>query len=266
MVRNLMEHILRGTSAVVSGGPKMGKTTLLQQTSAALIEKVKTVSVDVSAFPSADPPRVIPDGPDPVILLLDGCEALLPDPMLFLQNVIRTSTSSGENGRVVVWAGDMSWGEWAMAHRSDFGLSIRYYPLVLLPPKEARAVLKYSLSKEVTPDEIERSVEKAGGHPYILSHVLEEDEGRFDGLFSSLWETAASSTERCVLAHLIEVGSWVHLEDLEDDTGGRPPKKCLDRLATLGLIHRTIVEGAAAAKIVSPLLVDWARRVGLSLS
>jgi hypothetical protein len=105
VVENLRGHLLQGTSAVVAGGPKMGKSTLLQQTSAALIPKVKTLTVDVSGDPSADPARFIPDDPDPGILLLDGCEALLPDPMPFLHDIVRMSTPSGENRKVVVWAG-----------------------------------------------------------------------------------------------------------------------------------------------------------------
>jgi hypothetical protein len=260
VVQNLLNHLLRGTSAVVAGGPKMGKTTLLHQASAGLSESLKTVYIDLSRDRPDDPARSIPGGPDSVILLLDGCEALLPDPMPFVNNIARMFTPSEKNRRAVVWAGGVLWGEWAMAHRSDFGRPIRFYPLVLLPPKEARPFLKDSLLKEPTPAELKRLLERAGGHPYLLSRVLEKDGGRDDAFFSTLWRAAESPMERFLLTELVRAGSWVRLEELKDAVGARPPKKVLDHLATLGVINRTLIEGAAAVKIVSPIFGEWVRR------
>ena len=59
---------------------------------------------------------------------------------------------------------------------------------------------------------------------------------------------------------LIEAGSRVLLQDLKGETGKRVSKAVLDRLAIIGLINRTLVDGAAVATTVSPLLGDWGRR------
>lgn len=260
VVQNLLHHLLRGTSAVVVGGPKMGKTTLLLQAAAGLTQTVKSVSVDLSSGPPNDPGTFSLDDSGSVILLLDGCEGLLPEPAPFVKEIARMLTPSGKNNRAVVWAGGLAWGEWAMAHRSEFGRPFRFYPLVLLPPKEAYPVLNDSLLNEATPAKLGRLVERAGGHPFLLSRGVELEDGRYASFFSELWEAADRPFERFVLTQLIEAGTWVRLEDLMDAAGGRPPKKVLDRLTTLGIIDRTLVEGAAAVKIVSPLFCDWARR------
>ena len=261
VVRNLRDHLVDGTSAIVAGGPGMGKTTLLKQTAATLIEEAAPVLIDLQTDKPGNPARRIPGGRDPVVLLLDGCEALLPDPAVFLKRIVRASVPSGRNVRGIVWAGGMAWGEWAMTHRPEFGGPVRFYPLVVLSPKEARPFLKSRLPEVVPSAEIERLLELAGGHPYLLSRVLGKADLECDAFFSELWN-AAGLEEQDLLNRLIEAGSWVFLEDLKIKTGGRFPKKVLDRLANLGLIIRTLVDGAAAVKTISPLLGDWARKKG----
>ena len=261
VVRNLRDHLVDGTSAILYGGPGMGKTTMLQQTAAVLFKEAAPVLVDLHTDKPGDPARRMPGGRDPVVLLLDGCEVLLPDPAVFLKRIVLGSVPSGRNIRGIVWAGGMAWGEWAMTHRSEFGGPVRLYPLVVLPPKESRPFLKSRLPEEMPSTEIERLLELAGGHPYLLSRVLGEADLECDAFFSELWKTAGPK-ERDLLNELFEAGSWVSLEDLKIKSGGRFPKKVLDRLASLGLIIRTLVDGAAAVKIVSPLLGNWVIKKG----
>ena len=264
LVRNLLDHLSQGTSAVVAGGPGMGKTTLLQQTARSMLDGVCSVSIDLRKNQPGDIAQRIPNGRDPVILLLDSCEVLLPDPLPFVNEIFHLCSQSGRNVPAMVWAGAVPWGEWAMANRSEFSGPIRYYPLIVLPPKEARPFLRHHLPKEVSSSEIERLLDIAGGHPYLLSQMLKQADVKCDSFFAELWNAAGSLTEHAVLNHLIQAEAWVPLVDLRDEDGDKLPKSILDRLAILGLINRTLVEGEAAAKAISPLLGDWARRTGHS--
>ena len=264
LVRNLLDHLGKGVSAVVAGGPGMGKTTLLQQTARSIVDGVTPVSINLLKNQPHDLAKRIPNGRDPVILLLDSCEVLLPDPSPFVNETLHLCSQSGRNVPAIVWAGGVPWGEWAVANRSEFSDPIRYYPLIALPPKEARPFLRYHLPKEISSSELERLLDLAGGHPYLLSQVLEPADVKCDFFFAELWNAAGSPTEHAVLIQLIEAGSWVPLEDLRNENGDKPPKSILDRLAILGLINRTLVDGGAAAKVISPLLGHWVRRTGLS--
>jgi len=244
---------------VVAGGPKMGKTTLLQQVAGGLLDVIRPVGADLLRYPIPDLKKFLSPGRKPVILFLDGCEALLPEPSSFLRQAHRLTKSMNRSVRALVWAGGVAWGEWAMAHRPEFGHSIRYYPLGVLPPKEARPLLIQCLPERTPSSEMERLLDLSGGHPYLLRALLEGQEIHSDGFFAELWKAASSPSEQAILSQLVSAGSWVHLEDLRDGMGGKPPKAILDRLAILGLIIRTLVDGAAAVRIVSPLLLDWAR-------
>lgn len=262
VVRNLLDHLAMGGSAVVAGGPKMGKTTFLQQTAGSLIHTLKPVLIDLARGAPPDPAGILPDRKDPLVLLMDGCESLLPNPTPFLNRVIQVSKRFGKHVRGHVWSGSVAWGEWAMAHRSEFGNPIRYYPLIALPPKEARPFLRNRLRADVPPPELERLLELSGGHPYLLSRMVEQPDGDSDPFFMALWNGLESPAERDVMARLIGAGSWVFLHDLKNASGGKTPKALLTRLAILGLINRTLVDGAAAARPVSPLLGEWVRRTG----
>jgi len=103
-------------------------------------------------------------------------------------------------------------------------------------------------------------VELSGGHPYLLARMVEGPKRDFDLFFAELWNAAPGPAERGVVTQLIEAQSWVPLQDVRDGAGGSAPKNLLDRLAVTGLISRTLVDGAAVAGAVSPLLGNWARR------
>jgi hypothetical protein len=252
MARNLLGHLIDGKSAIVVGGPAMGKTTLLRQVAeeiaAHAAQPVMPVMIDLTTDTLTDLERRLsdrpggPGGPNPVsllpaILLIDGCERLLPDPSTLVHQV--ASKVVGPSLRAAVWAGGINWGEWAMGHRSEFGSPIRYYPLIVLPPKEARPFLKRHWSADVPSSELEWVVELSGGHPYLLSRMAGQPTRNFDAFFTTLWDIAGSPAERHVLMQLIEAGSWVLLQELHNEAGGSVPKAVLDRLAIVGLINRT---------------------------
>jgi len=268
-VKNLLGHLGTGSSAVVTGGPRMGKTTFLQQIAAAAAGAFHPVTIDLATVPRPDPAHGMPNGPNggaparlPVILLIDGCERLLPDPAPFITEISEAARQSGAPLAGAVWSGDARWGEWAMANRTAFTGPIRYYPLIVLPPKEARLFLKRHWSEDVPASELEWVMELSGGHPYLLARMVEGPKRDFDLFFAELWSAADSPAERDVITRLVQAKAWVGLQDLKDDTGGCVPKSVLDRLAVVGLINRTLVDGAAAATAVSPLLGDWVRRTG----
>ena len=254
--KNLLGHLLKGTSAIIAGGPRMGKTTFLQQTAAEALQKAQPVYIDLLREKLPDLDKQIPDSKKPVILLLDNCDTLLPDPSPLLQHV----SQFGKQLRATVWTGRVRWGEWAMARKTEFQYPIRYYPLIVLPPKEARPYIKHHLPADVPAAQVEQLIDLSRGHPYLLSRIVAQREGDLDGFFADLWKAVDSPTEHHVLKQLIEAGSWVLLHDLKDKAGKRVSKAVLDRLAIIGLINRTLVDGAAVATTVSPLLGDWVRR------
>lgn len=260
VVRNLRDHLLEGKSAIVWGGPKIGKTTFLEQMDEALSPGIIPVRIDLAKEGTSDPVQSIPDGRDPVILLLDNCESLLPDPSTCIGR-LRGMTAEGRRPlRGIVWAGALPWGEWAMGHRSQFGSAMRYYPLIVLPPREAAVFLKQHLPEDIPSSEQKRILDLTGGHPYLLSRRVEQKEPDCSSFFDDLWKAADRPADHYVLMRLMEAGSWVFLENLRDDAGGKVPKETLDRLAISGLIVRTLVDGMAAARIVSPLIGEWVRR------
>jgi hypothetical protein len=267
MVKNLLDHLRAGSSAVVAGGPRMGKSTFLRQIETAADGVFHPVSIDLAAEPHVDLAQRLPDegGPSsvpPAIFLIDGCEQLLPDPLPFLEQMHRSALRPGTPPAGTVWSGDPHWGEWAMANRPAFNGPTRYYPLIVLPPKEARLFLKRHWSADVPSSELEWVVELSGGHPYLLAQMVEGPKRDFDEFFAKLWKAADSQAERHILAQLIEAATWVPLHELKDETGANAPKTLLDRLAVSGLINRTLVDGAAVVALVSPLFADWARRTG----
>ena len=262
IVRNLLGPLTAGTSAVVMGGPKMGKTTFLQQVSESLSSKFQTLLIDLKINQPSDLSQKIPNTKDPVILLLDACETLLPDPSPFLNQIIQSPRKLGAKICGTVWAGGVDWGEWAMAHMAEFISPIRFYPLILLPPKEARPLLENHLHEKIPSSKLQQLLDLAGGHPFLLSGMVKPGKRDFDTFFLELWNAVEKPSERRILIQLIEAGSWVFLQDLKNETGDQVDKGILDRLAILGLIDRTLIDGAAAAKAVSPLLGDWAIHTG----
>ena len=262
VVRNLLDPLTAGTSAVVMGGPKMGKTTFLHQTAESLSHRVQPILIDLKIDQPSDLSHKIPDTKDPVILLLDGCETLLPDPSPFLNQIIQSPRKLGAKICGTVWAGGVDWGEWAMAYMGEFISPIRFYPLILLPPKEARPFLENHLPKKIPSSKLQQLLDLAGGHPFLLSGMVKKAKEDYDSFFMELWNAVEKPSERRILIQLIEAGSWVFLQDLKNETGDQVDKGVLDRLAILGLIDRTLIDGAAATKVVSPLLGDWAIRTG----
>jgi hypothetical protein len=111
---------------------------------------------------------------------------------------------------------------------------------------------------------VERLLDLSGGHPYLLKRLLEDPKPDCDGFFADLWKAADSVPERAVLKRLMAAGKWVSLEELRDISSGQSTKATLDRLANTGLIQRTLVDGGAAARIISPWLTEWARRSGVA--
>ena len=257
LVQNLVGHLLQGTWAIVAGGPKIGKTTLLQQVSGRLLNGIRPVLIDPLKITALDFKTARKPSADPIILLIDGCEVLLPDPNEAVIRACAYLQKMDGAVRAVVWAGGVLWGEWAMAHKKAFGQAIRYYPLVALPPKETRPIFLEKLPGGTPASEVERLLDLSGGHPYLLKKMLEEPEPDCDGFFADLWKAAASVHERRVLKRLMAEGKWISLEELRDVQAS---KATLDRLAILGLIQRTLVDGAAAARIISPLFMDWAKQ------
>ena len=260
LVRNLLQHLLKGTWAVVSGGPKLGKTTLLQQVAGALPANSQPVHLDLSRCPAPDLSLSLPKGEKPVILLIDNCHSLLPEPTGFIQRAYDLTQEKRGAVRSIVWTGAVEWGEWVLAHRREVNHPIRYYPLGVLTPKEARPILLGNLPPGASSAEVQWLLEVSGGHPYLLNALLEGQQPYFDDFFFALWHAVRSDPEQAVLCHFISADTWVRLEDLREGRGKKVPKAHLDRLANLGLIIRTLVDGAAAARIVSPLFSEWARR------
>jgi len=260
LVRNLVGHLTKGTWAVVAGGPKIGKTTLLQQAAGNLLDGFRPVLINPVKIAAQENPTPPTRSTRPAVLLIDGCDALLPDPGEAVRWAGRQIRSLGGAVRAVVWAGGVAWGGWAMAHPKEFGHPIRYYPLTALPPKEARPILLEGLPDGISHSEVERLLALSGGHPYLLKRLLDGPEPDVDRFFAGLWKAADAVHERAVLGRLISAGRWVSLEELRDLPGGRPTKSTLDRLAMMGLIQRTLVDGAAAVRIISPWLAEWVRR------
>ncbi len=96
--------------------------------------------------------------------------------------------------------------------------------------------------------------QETGGHPFLMSQAFgETNEIDIEILRERLFHLLQAE-EMEILERLDAEGQWLKLEDLKGKNGEPPAKKLLDRLCMMGVIVRTLDEGTAVLRKIVPVL------------
>lgn len=262
LIENLQKHLCSGKSAVMTGGPLIGKTTLARHLAGCIHdEKNRAVLISLkdtntaTGFMSQLHP-IYEKTPDNVnarklILLIDDCDHLLPDHTALISEIVnRVMELRLPPIDAVCWIGGPVWADWVGRHQSDFILPVRVYPLSAIPIREARAIMQ----RELGASAVERVWRETGGHPFLMEKAFGDgSETTIDDLNRRLAQVLRPE-EIHILDQLDPEGDWMILDTLKGADGQRPPKILLDRLCMLGVVVRTLNNGAAVIRLTAPVL------------
>jgi hypothetical protein len=191
----------------------------------------------------------------PLILLLDDADALLSLPEPLVPQIVNLALESvAPSIHSICWIGGAAWEESVRKHPDAFKPPLRLYPLSVVPIREARGIIQAWLGDAGSDDAVRRIWNETGGHPVLMEKLF---EGEGEGAVVLLSERLAQEIgpgEEAILSQLDPGGGWMELQMLKGEGDQRPPKELLDRLCMLGLTIRTLTDGTAAIRWVSPLL------------
>lgn len=192
----------------------------------------------------------------PLILLLDDADHLLSFSDHLLSQIVNLGLESvSPSVHSICWIGGPAWEAWLKHHADELKSPIRLYPLSVIPIREAKQIIRDHLGSEHAADKAERIWSETGGHPYLLERAFDRDGRDPVGALSERLLGQLQPQERALLGRLDPSGHWTILNELKLEDGRQPPKELLDRLCMLGLIVRTLMEGTAAVRVTSPLLI-----------
>ena len=191
----------------------------------------------------------------PLILLLDDCDRLLSLPEPPVPQIVNLAMESvSPSIHAICWIGGAAWEAWLKAHPDAMKNPIRLYPLSVVPIREARGLIQAWLGETGTDDAVRHLWNETGGHPVLMEKLFDDAGDETLTLLSERLAREIGPAEEAVLSRLDPDGKWTELQALEGEGGQRPSKALLDRLCMLGLTIRTLKDGTAAIRWVSPLL------------
>lgn len=293
LIQNLKKHLLSGRSAVMLGGPMIGKTTLARHLAQEIKDtKNRAILVSLNDMHSLsdfwgvlmegilkqgispeqkNPFRKSPDSfmkfmsqlhriyektPAEVnarklTLLIDDCDRFLPDQTALISQTINMAMELLLPAiDAVCWIGGLKWGDWVTQHSEDFLMPVRFYPLSVVPIREARAII----SEQVGADAVARVWQETGGHPFLMAQAFSDKNCLgLEALNQKLIETIRPE-EIEILDQLDPGGAWTILDHLQGEDGEKPPKALLDRLCMMGVVVRTLDNGTAVVRKTASVL------------
>jgi hypothetical protein len=256
LVRNLRERIARGESVAVIGGPKLGKTSLVQTALQGLTSRT-VFEADLGATPA--PSNDLVSGS---IVVLDNLDSLA-DPMI---ESLLSRVSAAQPASIVV-TGGRRLRLWLGLSGVLASVSFRVFPLSVLLDGETRGLIGRDLRSEVAA--------WTGNHPYLTKLLLHYMDGGEDDKHRSLEQAVAmgrcqwepfverlaaeigNGPERRLLCYLIERGRPVNPSLAQSDTAIQDIKSVADTLTYLGVISRWIRNEEATLLAGCRLLNDF---------
>lgn len=191
----------------------------------------------------------------PLILLLDDCDRLLSLPEGLVPQIANLALESvSPSIDSICWIGGAAWEGWVREHSDLFKSPIRLYPLSVVPIREARGIIQAWLGEGGTEEAVLRLWNETGGHPVLMEKLFDDAGDETLALLSERLSREIGPAEEAVLSRVNPDGTWIEIQTLQGDGGPRPSKELLDRLCMLGLTIRTLSDGTAAIRWVSPLL------------
>jgi hypothetical protein len=254
LVRNLRARIAQGESLAVIGGPKLGRTSLVQTALQGLPDRT-VHPIDVGA----DPDSRIEVSPGSIVVL-DNTDDVADSAIASLL----TWTSSAKPASIVVTGGRRL--QTMLSHAGTLGIRpFRLFPLSVLLDGEIRQLIGRDTTADLTA--------WTGNHPYLTRLLLHymHGEGDYRTVEDAVaagrcqWEPfvqrlAAESNEGPewrLLRYLIERGKPVNPSLAQSDTGTRNIKQVADTLTYLGVISRWIRNEEATLFAGCRLLNDF---------
>ena len=190
----------------------------------------------------------------PLTLLFDDCDRFLSlSEPLVSQIGNLTMESLSPSLEAICWIGGAAWEEWLRDHSEMMKQPIRLYPLSVVPVREARGIIREWLGESGTDDAVRRLWSETGGHPVLMKRLFEGAGEEPVALLSRRLAQEIGPREEAVLRQLDPDGNWTEIHTLKGEKEPRPSKALLDRLCMLGLTIRTLSDGTAAIRWVSPL-------------
>ncbi len=262
-VRSLIQRLHDGQSALLYGGPRIGKTSILLQVRSQLRQ---TVLLDLSS--QADLAALWSGNHDSVILL-DGCDQIAKQEGLL--EAVRKFIQGPMVPKAIVFAGGRAWREYVRDQRI-FDLKPQPFPLAVYLDKEAKSFLKPYLSAADTAE----MMRFTGNHPYLLQLLMNEwwrhrrqdlarlalgCEKELDDFFKDSLAQLDHGLERSLLDYLIRQGRPVNPRQAAKDLGQADIKPAADTLCYLGLISRWIRGREATLSAGGQLFNDWYRKL-----
>ncbi len=287
LVQNLKKQLLSGRSAVMIGGPMIGKTTLAHDLSEEILDtknrailislkEMKTTSDFWALLMEAilkqgispetkNPFRKSPDSfmklmsqlhhiyektSDEVnsrklILLIDDCDRFLPDETALISQTLNMAMELLLPAiDAICWIGGLEWSDWVDGHSKDFLMPLRFYPLSVVPIREAREII----SEKLGPSAFSQVWRETGGHPFLMSQAFGETSLAGLKTLNEKLTQLVKAEEIQILDQLDSGGQWMILENLKERDGKNPQKKRLDRLCMMGVIVRTLNDGTAVVR------------------
>ncbi|MGH7181634.1 MAG: hypothetical protein ACREJN_06635 [Nitrospiraceae bacterium] len=226
LAMNLRDHVARGESVAVIGGPKLGKTSLVRNALDGLVD-LTVVDVDLGTDPS---PRF--GGVPGAIVVLDNLDCLADSAIepLFVRaaGAVSIVVTGGRRLRTL------------LGHSGELaGMTFRLYPLSVLLDGETRALIGRSTGPSLA--------DWTGNHPYLtklLLHYGDDDvttsRSQLEPFMKRLAAELGEGLERQLLSYLIERGQPVNPIQAQADTGIQDIKAVADTLTYLGVISRWI--------------------------
>ena len=269
LAHNLLSRCLRRQSVLLYGGPKLGKTSMLQHLKW-LVERDREAS---SATPAAlhldlsdavtRKQFLVGDWPSPApILLLDNCDHLLQATRIGqLQEVI----NSAPFAHAAVWAGGRLWHNFVLDH--SWSADVRHAPLAVLLQGEAGELVKARLTAKQT-----TAVLAAGGtHPYVLkvlAHYMLSPSGdpmnaiptaaeHLVPFFQACRQALRLGPEEALLTYLIQQARPINPRQAAAAVGLPNIKSHADALCCLGLISRWNLNEGAMLQANCSIFNEW---------
>ena len=271
LTQNLLNRCRGGQSFLLSGGPKLGKTSMLlhvkwladqdretsETTPAALYVDLSDEGARKQLL------RGSHTKPAP-ILLLDNCDHLLKEyGVSRLRELIQCDHDTG--AYAIVWAGTRAWHD-AVGEQIETTV-LRRVPLAVLFQGEARDLLKPYLALH----QLDAALAAGGTHPYVLktiAHELQSRSGQPSGaikaagarlipFFQACRAALRQGSEQALLQYLVQEAGPVAPQEAARAVGISTIKSTADALCCLGLITRWNLKDGAMLHANCQLFNDW---------
>ncbi len=262
LARNLLARLPRGQSLLLYGGPKLGKTSLLEHLRECLNRERPGSAAYLDLARVQDVEAVASTTGGACYLLVDHADHLLAEPSFRTIALLQ-----GRGFKAIVWTGRRAWRDFAASAPE---LRLHPVPLAVLLPSQAHELV----SPGLTANQIEWALSNGGTHPYVLetlrSVLLQAGPKVVDDreLFRAAIERLAPCFDACLrelrhpnearlLDYLVRIGAPVGPAYAAQALGLPTVKRDGDVLCHLGLISRWNLNEGAKLQAGCPVFNAW---------